>query len=159
MARLSGATPSDELGEDKVLDAKHVSMEEKKKFLTVGKLALIEAIKKAIIGNHIGDISNVLQSHLEGAGYGVVRELIGHGVGKDLHEPPQVPGRGKPGDGLVLKEGMVLAIEAIYSMGSPRVAFKNNDGWTIVTEDYSLAGLYEQSVALLPSGPEVLTVW
>jgi methionyl aminopeptidase len=140
-------------------DAKTVSLNEKKRFLSVGKLALIESIEQAKAGNHIGDISHILQTYLEGAGYGVVRELIGHGVGKDLHEPPQVPGRGKPGEGMVLKKGMVLAIEAIYSLGGPKVAFKNNDGWTIVTEDYSLAGLYEQSVAITDSEPEVLTVW
>jgi methionyl aminopeptidase len=132
---------------------------EKKRFLAVGRLALVEAIKKALVGNHIGDISNILQTHLEGAGYGVVRELIGHGVGKDLHEPPQVPGRGRAGEGMVLREGMVLAIEAIYTMGSPEVAFKNRDGWTIATADYSMAGLYEQSVAITPSGPQVLTEW
>jgi methionyl aminopeptidase len=130
-----------------------------KRFLAVGRLALVEAIQKAVIGNHIGDISHVLQTHLEGAGYGVVRELIGHGVGKDLHEPPQVPGRGRAGEGMVLKEGLVLAIEAIYTMGSPEVAFKNRDGWTIATADYSMSGLYEQSVAITRAGPRVLTAW
>ncbi|MDQ3239469.1 MAG: M24 family metallopeptidase [bacterium] len=155
----SDAKPSEELKEKKVFDVNNVSIEEKKKFMYVGMLALLEAIKVAQVGGYIGDISHVLQTNLEGAGYGVVKELIGHGVGKDLHEPPQVPGRGKCGTGIVLKEGMVLAIEAIYSMKSPKIAFKNNDGWTIVTEDFSLACLYEQSVAILPSGPEVLTVW
>jgi methionyl aminopeptidase len=135
------------------------TMEEKKKFLAVGMRALMEAISQAEIGNHIGDISAMLQKYLEGNGYGVVRELIGHGVGKELHEPPQVPGRGTPGEGMVLKEGLVLAIEAIYTYGKPGVAFKNNDGWSIATSDYSLSGLYEQTVAITASGAEVLTAW
>lgn len=142
-----------------VTDVIDPSMEERKNFLTIGKLALLESIKQATVGNHIGDISNVLQTYLEGSGYGVVRELIGHGVGKDLHEPPQVPGRGKPGEGIILKEGMVLAIEAIYTLGKPGVAYKDNDGWSIATADYSLSGLYEASVAIKPEGPEVLTLW
>lgn len=136
-----------------------VSLEDKKKFLAAGMKALKEAIPLAKIGNHIGDISAVLQKYLEGNGYGVVRELIGHGVGKELHEPPQVPGRGVVGEGMVLKEGLVLAIEAIYTFGKPGVAFKNNDGWSIATADYSLSGLYEQTVAITPTGGEVLTEW
>lgn len=143
----------------RVSDVINPTMDERKMFLTVGKLALLESIKQAIVGKHIGDISNVLQTYLEGAGYGVVKELIGHGVGKELHEPPQVPGRGKPGEGIILKEGMVLAIEAIYSLGKPGVAYKDHDGWSIATADYSLSGLYEASVALKSSGPEVLTLW
>lgn len=146
----------DKVRRKEVLD---VPLEERKKFLAVGMKALIESIPQAKIGNHIGDISAVLQEYLEGNGYGVVRELIGHGVGKELHEPPQVPGRGVRGEGMVLKEGLVLAIEAIYSYGKPGVAYKNNDGWSIATADYSLAGLYEQTVAVTPHGGEVLTEW
>ncbi|MDQ3098692.1 MAG: M24 family metallopeptidase [bacterium] len=143
----------------RVSDVANPTMEERKMFLTVGKRALIESIEQAVVGNHIGDISYVLQTYLECAGYGVVKELIGHGVGKDLHEPPQVPGRGKPGEGIILKEGMVLAIEAIYSLGKPGVAYKDNDGWSIATADFSLSGLYEASVAIKVGGPEVLTLW
>ncbi len=142
-----------------VSDVIDPTMDERKRFLAVGKLALLESIKQATVGNHIGDISHVLQTYLEGAGYGVVKELIGHGVGKDLHEPPQVPGRGKPGEGIILKEGMVLAIEAIYTIGKPGVAYKDHDGWSIATADYSLSGLYEASVAIKTDGPEVLTLW
>jgi methionyl aminopeptidase len=144
---------------ERVSDVVNPTMEERMMFLTVGKRALLESIEQAVVGNHIGDISNVLQTYLENAGYGVVKELIGHGVGKDLHEPPQVPGRGKPGEGIILKEGMVLAIEAIYSLGKPGVAYKDNDGWSIATADYSLSGLYEASVAIKTEGPEVLTLW
>ncbi len=143
----------------KVADVVDPTIEERKRFLAVGKLALLESVKQAVVGKHIGDISNVLQTYLEGAGYGVVKELIGHGVGKELHEPPQVPGRGKPGEGIILKEGMVLAIEAIYTMGNPGVAYKDHDGWSIATADYSLSGLYEASVAIKADGPEVLTLW
>jgi methionyl aminopeptidase len=136
-----------------------ISMDEKKIFLAVGMAALLDAREQARIGNHIGDISSVLQKYIEGFGYSVVRELIGHGVGKDLHEPPQVPGRGKVGEGMIMKEGLVLAIESIYTFGDPGVAFKNNDGWSIATADYSVSGLYEQSVAITAKGPEVLTAW
>lgn len=136
-----------------------VGLEERKHFLAVGMKALIDSIPQAKFGNHIGDISVVLQEYIEGNGYGVVRELIGHGVGKDLHEPPQVPGRGVRGEGMVLKEGLVLAIEAIYSYGKPGVAYKNDDGWSIATADYSLSGLYEQTVVIGAAGGEVLTEW
>jgi methionyl aminopeptidase len=154
LAKVS--TEGERIRRKEVLD---VPLEERKKFLAVGMRALIESIPQAKVGNHIGDISAVLQDYLEGNGYGVVRELIGHGVGKELHEPPQVPGRGVRGEGMVLKEGLVLAIEAIYSYGKPGVAYKNDDGWSIATADYSLAGLYEQTVAITEHGGEVLTEW
>jgi len=136
-----------------------LSLDDKKLFLTVGMAALLDSTPKARIGNYIGDISSIIQKYVEGFGYGVVKELIGHGVGKDLHEPPQVPGRGKEGEGIVLKEGMVLAIESIYTHGEPGVAFKNHDGWSIASADYSVSGLYEQTVAITKLGAEVLTAW
>ena len=129
---------------------------EKKKFLEVGKKTLFAAIKMASAGNRIGDISAVIQEMIETAGYSVVKSLSGHGIGKNLHEEPLVPEFGKKGTGQLLKEGMVLAIEAIYAQKSGEV-FLKKDGWTISTKDGSLAGLFEQTVAITRDGPIVLT--
>jgi methionyl aminopeptidase len=130
--------------------------EEKKKFLAVGREALEKAIAEAKLGNHIGDISWAIQKTIEGAGYSVVRELVGHGVGRRLHESPQVPGRGEPKTGLALVEGMTLAIEVIYNKGSHQVKILP-DGWTIVTSDGQISGLFEHSVAVTKVGPLILT--
>ena len=102
--------------------------------------ALWEAIKEVRIGSRIGDISNKIQTVIEGSGYSVVRELVGHGVGRELHEDPLVPGRGKKGTGEELKEGMVIAIEVIYNFGKPGVRLLS-DGWSIATSDSSVSGL------------------
>lgn len=126
------------------------------KFLEVGRKALEEAIKKAKPGNHIGDISATLQINIEGAGYCVVKNLTGHGIGRELHEEPMVPGFGEEGTGLKIKEGMTLAIEAIYAEGSGNIMMES-DGWTISTEDGSLGGLFEKTIAVTKSGPIVLT--
>lgn len=128
----------------------------KKKFLAVGERALWKAISKAKVGNKIGDISNEIQNTVEGAGYSVVKELVGHGVGKELHEDPLVPGIGKKGTGVGIKEGMVLAIEIIYNMGKPDVSLLS-DSWTIVSKDNSYSGLFERTVAVTKKGPVVLT--
>lgn len=130
--------------------------EEKKKFLLTGEKALKEAIKKAQVGNRIGDISATIQNIVEGEGFSVVRELVGHGVGRELHEDPLVPGFGKKGSGLVLKEGMVIAIEVIYNRGSKAI-YLLSDGWTIVTRDKKVSGLFEQTVSITSNGPVVLT--
>jgi len=127
------------------------------RFLTIGKKTLQAAYQQAILGNRIGDISFTIQSNIESAGYSVVRELIGHGVGKALHEDPIIPGIGKPNTGPKIEKGMTLAIEIIYSMGKPDVIYKNNDGWTIVTKDGSLAGLFERTVLVTDNEPIVLT--
>jgi len=130
------------------------------KFLEVGQKALDEAIKQAILGNRIGNISKTIQDIVEKEnGYSIVRSLIGHGVGKKLHEDPEVPGflHGKIEKTPVLKLGMTIAIEIIYNMGGPEVAFYNKDGWTIGTSDGSLSGLYERTIAITENGPEVLT--
>lgn len=130
---------------------------EKKKFLAVGEEALWLGIKQAFDGNRIGDIAEAIQTKVEGLGYSIVRSLVGHGVGKELHEDPEVPGYGKKGIGMVLKKGMTIAIEVIYNMGKPQVVL-DNDGWTIVSADGSLAGLFEMSV-IVDKKPEVLTDW
>jgi len=130
--------------------------DEIKKFIDTGSKALTGAIDKARAGNHIGDISATLQRAIEGKGYSVVRNLTGHGIGKELHEEPMVPGFGKKGLGPEIKDGMTLAIEAIYAQESGDV-FLEEDNWTISTKDKSVGGLFEQTVAVTKSGPIVLT--
>lgn len=129
------------------------------KFLGVGKLALEEAIKVAVPGNRIGHISKKIQDIVEKQnGYSVVRQLIGHGVGRQLHEDPEVPGflYGKIENTPLLKEGMTIAVEVIYNMGTPDVTL-DRDGWTIRTADGKLAGLYERTIAITKDGNEMLT--
>lgn len=129
---------------------------EKDKFLKTGEDALWLGIAQAVDGNRIGNISSAIQQRVEGAGYSVVRSLVGHGVGKSLHEDPEVPGYGVSGTGMVLKPGMTLAIEVIYTMGSPEVVV-GPDGWTFLTADKSLSGLFEMTVLVGKQKPEVLT--
>lgn len=129
-------------------------------FVDTGKKALELAIEQVKPGNHIGHISKTIQMIVQGAGYSVVRELIGHGVGRELHEDPEVPGYllGKIEKTPVLKEGMVIAIEIIYNMGKKEVEYAgNNDDWTIVTADGSLSGLFERTVAVTAHGYEIIT--
>ncbi len=129
---------------------------EKRKFLRVGEEALREGIKQAVSGNRIGDIGFAIQSKVEGAGYSVVKSLVGHGVGRQLHEDPEVPGYGVKGTGSILKSGMTLAIEVIYTQGSEDVILAP-DGWTFLTSDGSLAGLFEMTVIVGKDKAEVLT--
>jgi methionyl aminopeptidase len=107
-------------------------------------------------GNRIGDIGYAVQSHVESFGYTVVRELIGHGLGRNLHEKPDVPNYGKPGTGMKLKEGMVICIEPMVNLGS-RSVVQERDGWTIRTLDRRPSAHYEHAVAILPDGPDVLS--
>jgi methionyl aminopeptidase len=134
-------------------------LDEVDKFLKVGEKAMWEGIKAAKLGNRIGNISKVIQDIVEGDGYSVVRSLIGHGVGRELHEDPEVPGflDGKIEATPLLKEGMTIAIEVIYNIGKYDVVYGNRDGWTIKTKDGSLSGLFERSIAILKQGPVVLT--
>ncbi len=134
-----------------------VGANNQKKFLTVGESALNEAIKKCVVGGRVGDISSSIQQIIESNGYSVSRELVGHGVGRLLHEPPSVPGYGVAHTGVILKEGMTLAVEVIYQKGSPEIEYEK-DGWTIITKDRSLAGLFEHTVAITKDGPLVLTL-
>lgn len=126
------------------------------KFLEIGKRTLSKAISVARAGNHIGDISATIQNGVESAGYSVVKSLTGHGVGKKLHEDPMVPGFGKFGTGPKLEEDMTLAIEVIYTQGSGEVILEK-DNWTISSEDGSLGGLFEKTIAITKNGPIVLT--
>lgn len=118
--------------------------------------ALNLAIEKARIGNKIGDISYAIQSRVEREGFNVIRDFVGHGIGRSLHEPPEVPNYGRPGRGPRLEAGMVLAIEPMVSAGSWEVEILE-DGWTAVTKDRSLACHFEHSVAITSSGPKILS--
>lgn len=116
--------------------------------IRVTKESLYKGIQKAIVGNRVGDISNAIQEHTEKAqGYGVVRELVGHGLGKNLHEDPQVPNYGKRGTGPKLKEGLVLAIEPMINLGKKEV-FTDKDGWTVRTKDGSVSVHFEHDVCI-----------
>ncbi len=125
-------------------------------FLKTGKLALEKAISSCKLGNRIGDISASMQQEVESKGYSVSEMLVGHGVGRKLHEDPYVPCYGVFGTGHKLKAGMVLAIEVIYQKGRPDLV-ESSDGWTLKTADGSLSALYEKTVALTRAGTVVIT--
>ena len=124
--------------------------------LDVTRESLDKAIVQCRVGNRIGDISQAVQSHCESHGFGVVRAFVGHGIGRALHEEPQVPNFGEAGRGQALKAGMVLAIEPRVTMGSWEVRVLE-DRWTAVTADGSLAAHFEDTIAITDDGPDVLT--
>ncbi|MBL57278.1 MAG: type I methionyl aminopeptidase [Flavobacteriales bacterium] len=130
--------------------------EETKQLLRVTKDCLYLGIEAAKIGNRLGDISYAIQQKAHEFNYGVVRELVGHGVGRELHEEPQVPNYGSRGRGIQLKEGLVLAIEPMINMGTQKVRFLN-DGWSVITQDGKPSAHFEHTVAIMKSGPEVLS--
>jgi len=128
-------------------------------------LRLLEATREALLagvaaarpGGYVGDIGAAVQASVEGRGYSVVREFVGHGIGRRLHEPPQVPNYGRAGDGKRIEGGLVLAIEPMVNAGSPEVEVLD-DGWTAVTADGSLSAHFEHTVAVTENGPEILTL-
>jgi methionyl aminopeptidase len=124
--------------------------------LKVAEEALYKGIEAARVGNRVGDVSHAIQSHVESHGFSVVREFVGHGVGKKVHEDPPVPNFGDSGQGPLLKDGMAIAIEPMVTMGSGDVKVKD-DGWTAVTVDGSWAAHFEHTIALLEEGTRVLT--
>ena len=124
--------------------------------LEVTKRSLEEGIASAVSGGRLSDISNAVQKKAESAGFGVVREFVGHGIGTRLHEDPQIPNYGLPGKGPKLKPGMTLAIEPMVNAGSPAVRVLE-DGWTAVTLDGCLSAHFEHTVAITEQGPEILT--
>ena len=128
-----------------------------KKLIEVTKQAFFEGIKFAKEGNRLGDISHAIGSYVEKNGYSVVREFQGHGIGAQMHEDPGIPNYGKSGRGLRLQEGMTLAIEPMVIMGKPGI-LELEDGWTIISEDGSLAAHYENTVLITKNGPEILTI-
>ena len=131
---------------------------EVQKLLDVTKECLYIGIEQFKGGNRIGDISWAIQNHAEKNGYGVVRELVGHGLGKKMHEDPEVPNYGKRGDGPKLKDGMVIAIEPMINMGTRNIK-QLKDGWTILTADKKPSAHYEHNVALIDGKPEVLSTF
>jgi len=123
----------------------------------VTKQALFLGIDQAVPEHRLSDISHAIQSHVEAAGFSVVRKFVGHGIGKDLHEDPQIPNYGKPGVGLRLRPGMVFAIEPMVNMGGYDVETLE-DGWTTVTKDRGLSAHFEHSVAITEDGPIILSI-
>ncbi|MFA5839093.1 MAG: type I methionyl aminopeptidase [Candidatus Margulisiibacteriota bacterium] len=126
------------------------------KLVKTCRQSLEKGIRQVRAGNHLGDISSAIQKHAEKEGYSVVRELYGHGVGEDLHEDPLIPNFGNPGEGPILKPGMVLAIEPMLNIGSWKIRTLD-DGWTIVTADGSLSSHFEHTVLVTEKGSEILT--
>ena len=132
-----------------------VSLEDKK-LLKIGEESLYKGIEKLQLNNRLFDISAAVQSHAEKNGFSVVRDFVGHGIGRQLHEDPQVPNFGEPGTGLRLKPGLVVALEPMINAGSCDVEMLS-DGWTVVTLDRKKSVHFEHSVALTDEGPEVLS--
>ena len=131
--------------------------ESTQRLLRVTQESLQLAIDQALLGNRLGDISATVQRHVEENGYSVVREFVGHGIGRQLHEEPQIPNFGQPGHGPVLKQGMVLAIEPMVNAGGPAVRVLA-DNWTAVTADGALSAHFEHMVAVTRNGPDILTL-
>lgn len=132
--------------------------EEAHRLLDATELALHAGVANCRAGNRVGDISSAIQQVVEQNGLSVVRSLVGHGVGRDMHEDPQVPNCGKPGRGPLLRSGMVLAIEPMTTTGRDAVRVAG-DGWAIFSQDDSLAAHFEFTVAVTPGGPRILTPW
>ena len=128
------------------------------KLLDVTEASLFKAVEQARPGNRLGDVSHAVQACVEGAGLSVVRSLVGHGVGRAMHEDPQVPNYGPAGRGVPLEEGMVLAIEPMVTAGRHMVRM-GDDGWAIYSQDGSLAAHFEFTVAVTAQGPRILTPW
>jgi len=132
--------------------------DEKIRLLRATLESLYKGIKKAVHGNRVGDISNAIQTHCENEGFGVVRDLVGHGLGKSLHEDPSVPNFGKAGRGDRLRTGMTLAVEPMITMGSFKVKTLD-DGWTVVTADKSVAAHYEHDIVVREGKAEILSTF
>lgn len=132
--------------------------EEIKTLLRVTKESLYLGIEQMVKGNRMGDLSFAIQEHAEKHGFGVVRELVGHGLGRTMHEPPNVPNYGRRGRGPAFKEGLVLAIEPMINLGTKRIT-QLNDGWTIVTADRLPSAHFEHDVALVDGKPDILSTF
>ncbi|MBQ5323138.1 MAG: type I methionyl aminopeptidase [Oscillospiraceae bacterium] len=130
--------------------------EEAQKLLDVTKQSLFKGIEAAVVGNRIGDISNAVQTYCEERGYSVVREFVGHGIGRDVHEDPEVPNFGAAGHGPRLVNGMCIAIEPMINAGTRFVSTDSN-GWTVRTKDGKLSAHFEHTIAITDNGPIILT--
>lgn len=130
--------------------------DEVRKLLRVTKESLYKGIENAVAGKHLGDIGSAVQDHCEAEGYGVVRELTGHGIGREMHEPPQVPNYGRRGNGMLLKAGMCIAIEPMITMGDRQI-YMMPDRWTIRTRDGKPAAHFEHTMAICKGKAEILS--
>lgn len=131
--------------------------DEARKLIQVTEESFFRGIELARVGNNLTDISHEIQSYVEASGFSVVRDFVGHGIGKSVHEDPEVPNFGRPGRGPKLVAGMTLAIEPMVNIGTYRVTTLGDD-WTVITADKSLSAHYENTVVILPDGPEILTL-
>jgi methionyl aminopeptidase len=129
-----------------------------RKLLTVTEQSLHLAVEQCRPGNRLGDVSHAVQAHVEAAGLSVVRTLVGHGIGRSMHEEPQIPNHGNPGTGILLEEGMVLAVEPMVTAGRHAVRVAD-DHWSIYSQDGSLTAHFEFTVAVTADGPRILTPW
>ena len=128
------------------------------KLLETTEGSLHAAVPQCVAGNRLGDISHAIQQHVEAEGFSIIRSLVGHGIGREMHEDPQIPNYGPPGRGPRLEEGMVLAIEPMVTAGRHQVRMAD-DHWSIFTQDGSLAAHFEFTIAITADGPRVLTPW
>jgi methionyl aminopeptidase len=128
------------------------------KLLRTTEQSLFAAVRECRPGNHLGDVSHAVQQHVEAAGLSVVRSLVGHGIGRDMHEDPQIPNYGAPGTGILLEEGMVLAVEPMVTAGRHAVRVAD-DHWSIYSQDGSLAAHFEFTIAITADSPRILTPW
>jgi methionyl aminopeptidase len=129
-----------------------------RKLLGTTEEALFAGVRECRVGNRLGDVSHAIQAHVEAAGLSIVRSLVGHGIGRSMHEEPQIPNYGNPGTGIPLEEGMVLAIEPMVTAGRHAVRV-GDDHWAIYSQDGSLAAHFEFTVAISAAGPRILTPW
>ncbi|MDX6224720.1 MAG: methionyl aminopeptidase [Frankiales bacterium] len=129
-----------------------------RRLLGTTRAALFEAVEACRVGNRLGDISNAVQRRVEQDGFSVIRSLVGHGIGRDMHEDPQIPNVGEPGTGPELAEGMVFAIEPMVNAGAEEVRM-GSDNWAVYSRDGSLTAHFEHTVAITAEGPRILTPW
>ncbi len=129
-----------------------------KRLLTSTRAALFDAVDQCVPGNRLGDVSHAVETRVEADGFAVIRSLVGHGIGRDMHEDPQIPNFGEPGTGPELEEGMVLAIEPMVNVGSHHVRM-GSDNWAVYSQDGSLTAHFEHTVAITADGPRILTPW
>jgi methionyl aminopeptidase len=128
------------------------------KLLDVTRESLFKAVEQCRPGKHLGDVGHAVQQHVEAGGFSVVRSLVGHGIGREMHEEPQIPNYGTPGKGVLLEPGMVLAVEPMTTAGRHMVRM-GDDGWAIYAQDGSLTAHFEFTIAVTEDGPRILTPW
>lgn len=128
------------------------------RLLKVTKESLELAVAQMVPGNRVGDISNAVQTHVEAAGFSIIRSLVGHGVGKDMHEEPQIPNYGSSGRGPEIEAGMVFAVEPMVNVGEAGI-FMDDDGWSVFSDDGSMSAHFEYTIAATENGPRILNPW